>query len=248
MSVRRIVAHEGVVLDENAWPDRIPAVRQLLTEGFPFAKGLTFLVGENGAGKSTLVEAIAGALGAHVEGGTSHHVGGPDRGTRTDGTGLPGRLRVVRSAGGSRETFFLRAETMHRFYDYLENSEKRESPWDVIHPVDYQFHYRSHGEGFLDLLSSRYVRSAGVVLMDEPESALSFDNCLVLAGALGRMVADGKQVLCATHSPLVTAVPGARILQVDENGLTPVAWEDLQIVKNWRFFLDAPERYLRRVL
>jgi predicted ATPase len=154
----------------------------------------------------------------------------------------------VRTPGGRGDTFFLRAETMHRFYDYLEDSEKRESPWEVIHRVDYQYHFRSHGEGFLDLLESRYVKSASVVLLDEPESALSFDNCLVLAGALASMAGQGKQVLCATHSPIVTAVPGAWILQLDENGLTPVAWDDLRIVKNWRFFLDAPERYLRRVL
>ncbi|WP_432560986.1 AAA family ATPase [Kineococcus sp. SYSU DK003] len=241
--MRRIVARAETVVDPDAWPDRVPAVRQLLTDGFAFPRGVTFLVGENGAGKSTLVEAIAGVLGAHVEGGTTHHHAGPERGTRSDRSTLPERLRVVRGAGGLKDAFFLRAETMHRFYDYLEESDR-----DSRIRVDHGYHRRSHGEGFLDLLESRYVRDAGVVLLDEPESALSFDNCLVLAGALAAMARGGKQVLCATHSPIVTAVPGARILQVDENGLTPVGWEDLRIVRNWRFFLDAPERFLRRVL
>ena len=62
------------------------------------------------------------------------------------------------------------------------------------------------------------------------------------------MADEGKQVLGATRSPLITAVPGARILQVDEDGLTPVTWDDLRTVRDWRFVLDAPERFLRRVL
>jgi len=243
MTIRRIVPRPGTTADPGSWPDRIPAIRDLLAQGFSFSPGLTFVVGENGAGKSTFVEAVAGALGAHVEGGNTDHHAGPSRGTRTDGSTLADRLQVIRGPGGGRDTFFLRAETMHRFYDYLESSDEHSE-----HPVGYQFHFRSHGEGFLDLVESRYAKRAAVILLDEPESALSFDNSLVLAGALAAWAREGKQVLCATHSPLVTAVPGARILQLDEAGMTSVNWEDLRIVKNWRFFLDAPERYLRRVL
>jgi predicted ATPase len=132
---------------------------------------------------------------------------------------------------------------MHRFYDYLEESDQ-----EAIHKVNYQFHYRSHGEGFVDLINSRYAAAAGVILLDEPESALSFDNCLVLAAGLKQMAQEGKQVICATHSPLLTALPGAVVLEVDEKGIHRVDWEDLSIVRNWRFFLDAPERYWRRLL
>jgi predicted ATPase len=227
------------VLDPQAWPDRVPAVRRLLTTGLDLPAGVTFLVGANGAGKSTLVEAMAGALGAHVEGGTGDHHAGPDRGRRTDRSTLADRLQVVRGPGGRRETFFLRAETMHRFYDYLEESDR-----EAVNKVGYQYHYRSHGEGFLDLLAGQYVARAAVVLLDEPESALSFENCLVAARALADLAARGKQVVCATHSPVLTALPGARILEVDERGLTPTTWEDLRLVHDWRFFLDAPERYL----
>ncbi|MEZ0491055.1 AAA family ATPase [Kineococcus sp. TBRC 1896] len=238
--VRGFVPRSGTVLDPETWPDRVPAIRQLLTSGLDLPGGVTFLVGANGAGKSTVVEALAGALGAHVEGGTGDHHGGPDRGRRTDGSSLADRLQVVRGPGGRRETFFLRAETMHRFYDYLEQSDV-----EATVKVGYQYHYRSHGEGFLDLLASRYVARAGVVLLDEPESALSFENCLVAARSLADLARRGKQVVCATHSPVLTAVPGARVLEVDERGMTSTTWEDLRLVHDWRFFLDAPERYLR---
>lgn len=55
----------------------------------------------------------------------------------------------------------------------------------------------------------------------------------------------GKHVLCATHSPLLTALPGARIVQLDDDGITPVTWDELDVVRHWTAFLDSPGRYLR---
>ncbi|NIZ92734.1 AAA family ATPase [Kineococcus rubinsiae] len=243
--VRRVERHPDAAVDPAAWPDSVPAVHQLLTRGLDLPAGVIFLVGENGAGKSTVVEAVAEAVGVHPDGGGSAHRAGGARSRGTDRSGLAARLRVVSSPGGTGGAFFLRAETMHRFYSYLEDAA-----WDgegeptSPHPL----HGVSHGEGFVEVLQSRWLREARLVLLDEPESALSFDNCLLLAGSLARMADDGKQVLCATHSPLLTALPGATVLQLDEDGITPTTWEELTIVRNWRFFLDAPQRYLRHVL
>lgn len=55
-------------------------------------------------------------------------------------------------------------------------------------------------------------------------------------------------MLLATHSPVVAAIPGARILQFDESGFHPVEWEDLDLVQHYRSFLAEPRRYLRHVL
>jgi predicted ATPase len=67
-------------------------------------------------------------------------------------------------------------------------------------------------------------------------------------GVLSAQVATGRaQVVVATHSPLVASLPGARLLEVSERGLEEVAWEDLDVVRHWRSFLDAPERYLRHL-
>jgi len=236
--VRRVERHPDATLDPAAWPDSVPAVTQLLTHGLDLAAGVTFLVGENGAGKSTIVEAVAEVLGVHAEGGMRRHAG-EWRERPGDQARLGERLRVVKSAGGVREVFFLRAETMHRFYSFLE---------DAGSEAHGNLHGMSHGESFVDVLGAAWMRRVDVVLLDEPESALSFDNCLLLAASLARMAADGKQVLCATHSPLLTALPGATLLQLDEDGMTPTTWEELTTVRNWRFFLDAPERYLRHVL
>jgi len=225
-------------VDPDRWPDRVPAVAQLLTTGLELPAGVTFLVGENGAGKSTLVEGIAQALGVHSEGGLRRHAPGREE-PPVDGSGLGERLEVVRGVSRFREVFFLRAETMHRFYSFLH---------DVGSEAHSGLHELSHGESFLDVLDAPWMRQVGLLLLDEPESALSFRNQLVLGGSLSRMAADGRQILCATHSPLLTALPGARILQVDDDGITRVEWEDLAIVKDWRFFLDAPGRYWRHAL
>ncbi|WP_432484086.1 AAA family ATPase [Kineococcus esterisolvens] len=243
--VRRVERVPGAPVDPGAWPDSVPAVAQLLREGLELPAGVTFLVGANGTGKSTVVEAVAEVLGVHPEGGSAAHLAGADRGRGADRSGLADRLRAVRSPGRRGPAFFLRAETAHRFYTYLEEAaHPGEGP-----PPPHPLHRLSHGEGFTEvLLRSRWVREAPVLLLDEPESALSFENQLLLGAALAGAAAEGRQVLCATHSPLLTALPGAHVLQLDGHGLAPVAWEELEVVREWRFFLDAPERYWRGVL
>ncbi|WP_432545651.1 AAA family ATPase [Kineococcus sp. SYSU DK004] len=246
-AVRRVERRPDAVVDPEAWPATVPAVAHLLAHGLDLPAGVTFLVGENGAGKSTVVEAVAELLGIPPEGGSTAHRAGADRGRGSDRSGLAGLLRVVRGAGGrhGRQGFFLRAETAHRFVTYLEDAGARGDGPPAPHPL----HRLSHGEQFTEVLATqRWTGAARVVLLDEPESAMSFQNHLALAGTLAAMARRGTQVLCATHSPLLTAVPGALVLQLDDDGIHRAEWEDLDVVHHWRFFLDAPERYLRHVL
>ncbi|WP_112243671.1 AAA family ATPase [Kribbella monticola] len=233
--VRRVAAAEGVTVSRT-WPHSIPAVRQILTDGLELKPGVTFLVGENGAGKSTLVEAIAIAFGMSPEGGST----GARLTTRASESPLPRDLVLTRGAGAPRWGFFLRAETMHGYYTYLEQnpSPYREDP---------RFHELSHGEGFLEVLRSRFD-SPGLYCLDEPESALSFSSSLALVGVLNELATGGAQVICATHSPIVCSLPGATILEIGDWGIRETAWRDLEIVQNWQAYLQAPERYLRHIL
>ncbi len=233
--VRRVAAAEGI-LASGAWPHTIPAVRQLLTDGLDLDPGVTFLVGENGAGKSTLVEAIAVAFGMSPEGGST----GARLTTRATESSLADDLQLTRGVGAKRAGFFLRAETMHGFYTYLEQnpSSFRDDP---------VFHEMSHGESFLNLISDRFTRH-GFYCLDEPESALSFSSSLAVVGVLNQLAEAGSQVLCATHSPVIAALPGATILEVGEWGIRRTTWEDLELVQNWKAYLQAPERYLRHIL
>jgi predicted ATPase len=235
--VRRVAAAEGITVSKE-WPHSIPAVRQLLTDGLDLEPGVTFLVGENGTGKSTLVEAIAVAFGLSPEGGST----GARLTTRATESPLSGDLQLTRGAGAPRAGFFLRAETMHGFYTYLEDNPRPSSI-----PQDLPFHRMSHGESFLSLIGDRFNRP-GFYCLDEPESALSFSSSLAVVGVLNRLAESRSQVLCATHSPVIAALPNAKILEVGDWGIRESAWADLEIVQNWRAYLEAPERYLRHVL
>ncbi|MFD5224511.1 AAA family ATPase [Microbacterium sp. NPDC058342] len=218
------------------WPASIPAVAQVLRDGLALPPGVTFLVGENGSGKSTLVEGIALAYGLSPEGGSRQ----ARHSTRPTESPLSDWLRLQRGVGASRWGFFLRAETMHSFYTYLELNPSLSGP-------DVAFHEMSHGESFLALLGSRFD-DPGFYCLDEPEAALSFGSTLTLISVLQRIAAEGGQVLCATHSPVLAALPGARILEVGDWGLREAQWDDLELVRHWRSFLGAPERYLRHLL
>ena len=218
---------------DDVWPFDIPAVAQLLREGLDLGPA-TVLVGENGAGKSTLVEGNAMAYGLNPEGGST----GAQHTTRPSESPLHQHLQLVRHAGSAtRWGFFLRAETMHSFYTYVDGMFGED------------FHGRSHGEGFLDLFTGhRFTDKFGLYVFDEPESALSFTSQLhLLAVLLGLMERGDSQVLLATHSPVLASLPGATLLQLDEDGYRPAAWEDLDLVDHYRRFLDGPERYLRHL-
>lgn len=240
LPVRRVERSPYAALPGDEWPLTIPAVAQVMRDGLDLAPA-TILVGENGSGKSTLVEAIAIAYGLSREGGST----GAMHTTRATESPLHDALRLVRGAGASRWGYFLRAETMHGLFSYLEDNPSAGARPENIDP---DFHRLSHGESFIAMLRTRRFAGDGLFVMDEPEAGLSFTAQLALVGALIDALAEpGRQVLIATHSPVVASLPGATILQLDDTGIHETKWDDLDVVDHYRRFLDAPGRYLRHL-
>ena len=163
------------------------------------------LVGENGSGKSTVVESLAEAYGLNPQGGSalarSFRV-------RESEPGIGGELTVVRGLR-PRWSYFLRADTMSQLYSYLEQNPGRRPE---------RLHELSHGEGFLEILRTR-VNDEGFYLMDEPDAPLSFIASLGLAALLHDLAAAGSQVVVATHSPILAAIPGASLLELGPWGI-----------------------------
>lgn len=56
-----------------------------------------------------------------------------------------------------------------------------------------------------------------------------------------------SQFIIATHSPMLTAYPGAAIWSFDEAPARRVEYSELESVRLIRDFLNAPERYLKRL-
>lgn len=230
----RLIRHDpGSPIDTSRWPATVPAVEQLLTEGLGLAPGVTVLVGENGSGKSTLVEILAEGCGLNPQGGSAL----ARYQTRESEPRLGAKLIVERGAGRPGWSYFLRADTMHGLYTYLEENPGRRRE---------RFHELSHGEGFLAILRTR-VNQPGFYLMDEPDAPLSFTSCLGLVALLHDLAEAGSQAVVATHSPILAAVPGAHILELGDWGFRPARWEELQLVNGWRQFLSAPDSYFRHL-
>jgi predicted ATPase len=235
--VRGVRRFDAASLDLQQWPATIPSVAQLLRDGMDFPKATVF-VGDNGSGKSTILEAIAIAFGINPEGGST----GAQHRTRETESELSEALTLMRGIGATRWGYFLRAETMHAFYTYLEGNPTRPGA------TESRFHEMSHGESFTNILDEKF-KGPGLFLLDEPESALSFTGCLSLLRVLNDLTADGRsQVIVATHSPVVAALPGARIFEFDEHGFHDRPWAELQLVTHYKHFLHAPEQFLRHIV
>ena len=102
----------------------------------------------------------------------------------------------------------------------------------------------SHGETFLHVFRERFV-PRGLYLIDEPEAALSPQSQLGFVSMMADVVNEGGQLIIATHSPVLMAVPGATIYNFDESPLREAAYEALDGVRLMKDFLQAPERYMR---
>jgi predicted ATPase len=225
------------VRDPDAWHWALPAVAQLHADGLDLAPA-TVLVGENGTGKSTLVEAVAQAWRSSLTAQVKHW--GPK--PADDDSGLWRELRLAGERPRPQGGVWLRAESMHGVFADVDASAIELRPFGGV-----GLNARSHGEGFLALLESR-TTERGLWVLDEPEAALSFRSCLRLLALLHGVVATGSQVLLATHSPVLAALPGAQVLELGDDGLTERRWEDLDLVQDWQAFFDDPRRLLHHLL
>jgi predicted ATPase len=225
------------IRDPDAWYWRLPAVEQLRDEGMPLAPA-TVLVGENGTGKSTLVEAVAHAWEDSLTAQVKHWGPKPSAEDAALWKGLALEGTRPRPQGG----IWLRGEAMHGVFAGIDGAAVELRAFDGV-PLN----QRSHGEGFLALLESRTFER-GLWILDEPESALSFRSSLRLMALLHGVQAAGSQVLLATHSPVLAALPGARIYELGAVGYTERQWADLDLVQDWQAFFDDPKRLLHHLL
>lgn len=230
---------------------------------------VSILVGENGTGKSTFMEALAIAAGLPAVGSARP---GSDP-TLEPQRRLSRHFRLswrIRSHRG----FFLRAEDFFGFQKQLAvqraEHERELARIDVeladsseyarrlakgphhasIGAMDATYgenpDARSHGEAFLNLFAQR-LSPKGLFLLDEPEAALSPQSQLGFLAMIREAISTGAQFVVATHSPILMAIPGARIHSFDDGSVTEVAFDEIESVTLVRDFLAAPERYLRMI-
>lgn len=221
----------------DAYPLSLPLVR---SGGFDlsFDKAVTILVGENGSGKSTILEAIAQMAGFSDAGGAQgmRAIAESNR-SGADG-GLLGRRLRASWLPQIRQGWFFRAETFFSVARYLD---------DAASPMaDYLS--ASHGEGFLHFFEERFSRQ-GIFILDEPESALSPQKQFEFLRLLRQMQrAENCQVIMATHSPILMALPYADLWQIERLGIRPTTLEDTAHFKIYREFMAYPHETVEAMI
>ena len=224
----------------GGFPFDVPAVAAI--EALDLDASVTLLAGDNGTGKSTIVEAIAESMGFAPEGGELERSGElPPVPRAVFREGLVPALTHTKPHNG----YFLRAESFFNVASFVD-SEGTFAP-DLSLYGGVPLHQQSHGQAFLALASNRFGGESLYVL-DEPEAALSVSGALALLAIVVRAAAEGAQFVIATHSPILLAIPGARIYELDGRGLAPADYDELEAVRFTRGFLDAPERFIRAAL
>lgn len=207
-----------------------------------FTSPVTIIVGENGTGKSTLIEAIA-ALSGYDEAGGGKGYRPVDHSDAIDKSGA--LLADVLRAGWLpkiTDGWFFKAESFFSVARYLDEAaiEDGEPPPDFLS--------WSHGEGFVRFFEERMARQ-GIFFMDEPESALSPRRQLELLRILdGVQRSATSQVIMATHSPILMAVPEARVLEVTRQGFADIDYRSTSHFKLYQSFTVDPEEFISDAL
>jgi predicted ATPase len=199
-----------------------------------FEKPVTILVGENGSGKSTLLEAIA-VLAGFSEGGGGYGHRAVDRSdiSGTDGGVLADALRAAWLPKVGKG-FFFRAETFFSLARYIDRAAHD------VGAARPDYLSWSHGEGFLGFFEER-ADQQGIYIFDEPESALSPSRQFEFLRLLRRIQrANNSQVIMATHSPILMALPDADLWQISPQGIEAVRLEDTAHYRLYREFVEYP--------
>lgn len=251
----------------EGFPLGLPFLREL--GEVAVGRAVTLFAGPNGSGKSTLLEALAMKTRLPAIGSVAAHADPTLEGLEP----LVKALRLSWSVR-VRRGFFMRAEDVFGFLLALRDEKTRlkaelsAAEIRLEGSSDYAKRLglgplrgsvaalsnrygenpdaRSHGETFLHLFRER-LAPGGLYLMDEPEAALSPESQLALLTLMSDAVATGSQFVIATHSPLLLAIPGATILDFDDDRVRVSAWAELASVRLWKELLEAPERYLRYI-
>ena len=226
---------------EESYLSELPVVKNLLKmKELRFTSDVVFLVGENGTGKSTLLEAIAVSMGFNAEGGTRNF-----RFSTVDTHSELNEYITVVKGFHPKDGFFLRAESFYNVASYIDRMD--DEPSFGARLIDsyggVSLHEQSHGESFLALVKNRFGGN-GIYLLDEPEAALSPSRQMTLLVLMNELVKKNSQFIIATHSPMLMTFPGAQVIELTEDDIRTVPYDQTDHFQLTKRFLNQPEKML----
>jgi predicted ATPase len=221
-----------------------------------FSSPVTLVCGSNGSGKSTFVKILSALANCD----NIAHFNAND-----NIADAIGNFGIVRTHSPKRR-FFFSAEDFINFIndttakqadalaaiDEINNSDMLDYAksqaklphFDTLNAISNlygEIEHLSHGQGYNAFFDSR-LRPDGFFILDEPESALSYQNQYNLAYKIYHMAKnDNCQFVISTHSPILLAIPEATILSADDC-LTPVTYDDAENIGFLTMFLKNKDR------
>jgi predicted ATPase len=250
----------------DTFPFRLPFFNDTPIELSPT---VTIISGSNGSGKSTLLELLAEKLNLYRITQQS------DTTQTLRESILPATSLVELSYDLQKPKGYLfSAEDFTKYIQFLEH-EKAQAKKEIEtidktykHKSDYAKmmakspHHKtlgeidglydhplltqSHGEAYLDFFSSR-LKPNTLILLDEPETPLSIQNQLTLLVLIHKAVKQGSQLIIATHSPIISAYPDAKLYTIASDKIECTSYDSVESVKLLKDFLDNKEAYLNHL-
>lgn len=104
--------------------------------------------------------------------------------------------------------------------------------------------HSSHGESYLDFFASR-IKENQIYLLDEPETPLSAQNQLTLLSMIMDARKKNNQFIIATHSPILSAIPNAQIIEICHQRFEETTYEEITSIKLLKQFLNHKDQFLQ---
>jgi predicted ATPase len=199
---------------------------------------VTFFVGENGSGKSTLLEAMTRKCGIYIWQGVQR----PRYKASPYEKQLYTTIDVEWNNGRVPGSFF-GSQIFNNFARILDEWLTMDSGL-LEYFGGQSLMSQSHGQSLMAFFKSRF-KIKGIYFLDEPETALSPKSQLKLLKLLADMGRAGHaQFIVATHSPILLACPGAKILSFDETPVKEIEYENTDHYRIYKDFMADPQKYL----
>lgn len=242
--------------DKKDFPSYLPLFNQVIS----FDKPITLLIGDNGCGKSTFLDILRTKLNlfkigqkemdfTHIDFKASFHLHKP-KGLYFASEDFTTYIHdLEREKKWSKEAIKEIDETYKNKSEFAKSLAKMphgRTLYEIDNLHNRNLNESSHGEAYLSFFKSR-LRKGQLILLDEPETPLSFQNQLALLYLLKEGVDSGSQFIIATHSPVIMAYPDAAIYQFTENGLMKVSYDKIEQVESLKHFLNNPDLFLRHL-